>query len=141
MLKLLVPVDGSDHARRALRHTLDLYGGKCPLELHLLNVQAPIVDWEVRRFLRDEEIDRMLNDKADLILDDAEQMVLAAHCQAIRHKRIGEAAQAIAEVAADAGCQQIVMGTRGMGAFHGLLLGSVSTKVLHLVDIPVTLVK
>lgn len=141
MFTILVPVDGSDHARRALRHVLDMYAGKCPLELHLVNVQTPIVDWEVRRFLRDEEIERMLHDKADEILDDAEQIALASGCQAIRHRRVGEPAAEIAAVAGEAGCRQIVMGTRGLGAFQGLLLGSVSTKVLHLVGVPVTLVK
>jgi nucleotide-binding universal stress UspA family protein len=43
-------------------------------------------------------------------------------------------------------CDQIIMGTRGLGAggvaaISGLLLGSIATKVLHLVDVPVTLVK
>ena len=33
------------------------------------------------------------------------------------------------------------MGTRGLGSIRGLLLGSVATQVLHLVDMPVTLVK
>jgi nucleotide-binding universal stress UspA family protein len=33
------------------------------------------------------------------------------------------------------------MGTRGMGGFAGMVMGSVATKVVHLVDCPVTLVK
>jgi nucleotide-binding universal stress UspA family protein len=47
----------------------------------------------------------------------------------------------IARVAGEARCDQIVMGTRGLGALAGLALGSVATKVLHLVEIPVTLVR
>ena len=30
---------------------------------------------------------------------------------------------------------------RGLGGFYGLVLGSVATQLLHLVDVPVTLVK
>jgi nucleotide-binding universal stress UspA family protein len=33
------------------------------------------------------------------------------------------------------------MGTRGLGGVRGLLLGSVTTQLLHLADVPVTLVK
>lgn len=141
MLKFLIPVDGSDHAKRALRHALSLCGRQCEAELHLLNVQEPIVDWEVRRFMRDEEIDKMLRERAETILAEAEACVAEAGCAASRYVAIGDVAQIIAEQAAELGCDQIVMGTHGRGAFTGLLLGSVSTKVLHLVDIPVTLVK
>lgn len=140
MLKILVPVDGSDHAKRALAHALSLCGDRAA-ELHLLNVQEPIVDWEVRRFMRDEEIDKMLADKAEVILAEAEAQVAAAGCQASRHTEVGDVGQVIAGQCAALGCDQIVMGTHGRGTFRGLLLGSVSTKVLHLVGIPVTLVK
>lgn len=141
MLKLLVPVDGSDSAKRALRHALNLCGCNCEVELNLLNVQEPIVDWEVRRFLRDEEIDQMLRQKAEDILVEAEAAVVEAGCRSNRHVAIGDVAQAIVDQAATLACDQIVMGTHGRGAFQGLLLGSVSTKVLHLVNLPVTLVK
>ena len=33
------------------------------------------------------------------------------------------------------------MGTRGAGALGGMLLGSVAYRVVHLVGVPVTLVK
>lgn len=141
MLKLLVPVDGSDSAKRALRHALNLCGRNCEVELHLLNVQAPILDWEVRRFLREEEIDQMLRQKSEEVLVEAEAAAVDAGCRTRRHMQVGDAAQAIADLAASLVCDQIVMGTHGRGAFQGLLLGSVSTKVLHLVEIPVTLVK
>jgi nucleotide-binding universal stress UspA family protein len=54
---------------------------------------------------------------------------------------IGEVAPSIAQYAAEQACNEIVMGTRGMGSVAGMVLGSVATKVIHLVDVPVTLVK
>jgi nucleotide-binding universal stress UspA family protein len=47
----------------------------------------------------------------------------------------------IAQYAKEKGCDQIVMGTRGLGTVQGLLLGSVATKVIHLANVPVMLVK
>ena len=110
MLKLLIPVDGSDHAKRALRYALSLRGRQCEVEPHLINVQEPIVDWEVRRFLREEEIDSMLREKAESILAEAEAIVAEAGCTASRSVAIGDVAQAIAEQATELGCDQIVMG-------------------------------
>jgi nucleotide-binding universal stress UspA family protein len=38
-------------------------------------------------------------------------------------------------------CHHIFMGKRGLGLVKGLVLGSVTTKVISLADMPVTLVK
>jgi nucleotide-binding universal stress UspA family protein len=53
----------------------------------------------------------------------------------------GGVAETIDRVARDERVQHIFMGTRGLGGVRGLLLGSVATQLLHLVDVPVTLVK
>ena len=52
-----------------------------------------------------------------------------------------DAPLAIARIALERHCDFILMGTRGMGAIAGMALGSVATKVVHLADLPVTLVK
>ena len=57
-----------------------------------------------------------------------------------REERGGVAAT-IDRVAREEHVQHIFMGTRGLGGVRGLLLGSVATQLLHLVDVPVTLVK
>jgi nucleotide-binding universal stress UspA family protein len=44
-------------------------------------------------------------------------------------------------VAREEDVAHIIMGTRGLGGVRGLLLGSVTTQLLHLADVPVTLVK
>jgi nucleotide-binding universal stress UspA family protein len=53
----------------------------------------------------------------------------------------GSAASLIAERAKPEEFAGIVMGTRGMGAVKGLLVGSVAHQVVHLAHVPVTLVK
>jgi len=57
------------------------------------------------------------------------------------HLESGDPAQVIADIAARERVNGIVMGTRGMGPIKSLVLGSVATKVVHLADVPVTLVK
>ena len=46
----------------------------------------------------------------------------------------GDAASAILAQAEEEGADLIVMGSRGLGAFRSLLVGSVSQKVSHLAD-------
>jgi nucleotide-binding universal stress UspA family protein len=53
---------------------------------------------------------------------------------------VGEAADAIARVAEDSGADVIVVGTRGRNALKGLLLGSVTHRLLHLASRPVLVV-
>ncbi|MNU09423.1 Universal stress protein G [compost metagenome] len=47
----------------------------------------------------------------------------------------------VSEFADRLGCDTVVMGTRGLGSFTGMLLGSVATRVIHEVSVPVLLVK
>jgi nucleotide-binding universal stress UspA family protein len=53
----------------------------------------------------------------------------------------GPAAEAILRVAKLEGCDLIIMGSRGLGMVQGLLLGSVSYRVLHHATIPVLIVQ
>jgi nucleotide-binding universal stress UspA family protein len=55
--------------------------------------------------------------------------------------RAGQPAEAIAQVARDKSIGHIVMGTRGLGRIQGLVMGSVAMKVIHLAQVPITLIK
>jgi nucleotide-binding universal stress UspA family protein len=50
---------------------------------------------------------------------------------------VGEAAHVVAEAAREEGADVIVVGTRGRGPLAGLLLGSVTQRLLHLAPCPV----
>ncbi len=142
MLKVLVPVDGSKNSDRAVAHAIFFAANsKAPVELHLLNVQLPIVSGGVRMFIKHEEIEAYHQDSGQDTLQTArEQLDLAG--QTYTHLvRVGPIGETIAAYAKEQGCDHIIMGTRGLGAVTGMVLGSVATKVIHLADAPVTLVK
>jgi nucleotide-binding universal stress UspA family protein len=54
--------------------------------------------------------------------------------------RVGDEAETIVKFARQKHCGEIVMGSRGLGSLKGLLVGSISTKVIHSARVPVTLV-
>lgn len=139
MLRVLIPIDGSKNSLRTIRFVIgkaQLY--KEPLEIHLLNVQHPFpgtirgVSAQAKRFHHDE------GTKA---LAPARKLLDAAGVGYTHHIGVGDFGETIAQYVKNLKIQQLVMGTRGAGAVANMLLGSVATKVLHLVDVPILLVK
>lgn len=138
MLRVLVPVDGSENALRAVRFLIrksTLF--RDPLEIHLLNVQ-PSFPGTIRGVaqLALEEHQR----EGLAALAAARQLLDDAGIRYSHHVGVGETPEVIARYVGDHNIEQVVMGTRGLGTIAGLILGSVATKVLHLVHVPVLLV-
>jgi nucleotide-binding universal stress UspA family protein len=142
-MRILVPVDGSEQSLRAVEHALKLASGRANAEIILLNVQGPetldvsdftaVVTAETDRELAARQSRKALR-KA------------IAHCEQTKTRftsraEIGPVAETIADLADSLQVDQIVIGSRGLGALGRLVFGSVATKVARLVKMPVTLVK
>lgn len=142
MPTLLVPVDGSDNSSRAVAHALAVAAGsQQPVELHLLNVQLPIASGDVKMFVSQSAIDAYYRDEGEKALAPARRQLDAAGVRYVHHIGVGPVAETVVSYAREKRCDQIIMGTRGMSALGGLLMGSVTTRVVHLSPVPVTLVK
>ena len=141
MQTVLVPVDGSPSAQRAVEWAGRILGRLPGARVHLLNVQPAIDAWEVTSQLGADDIGRWQAATSAGVLDPAAKMLGAAGVAVTTHARVGDIATTIADACRDLGCDAIVMGTRGLGAVRSLLLGSTATKVIHLADVPVTLIK
>lgn len=142
MRKLLVPIDGSDNATRALKYALDLASHDKSIVLHLLTVHPePIVYGEIQVYVTQEKMEELQKKHSEDILRPADETARAAGVNYTSEILIGDIAPTIAERAESLHCDGIVMGTRGMGAVGNLVMGSVATKVVHLAKCPVTLVK
>jgi nucleotide-binding universal stress UspA family protein len=141
MFKALIPVDGSANSDRAVMHVIAMAKGHEPVEIHLLNVQEPADNWELKRFMPQSEIEAMQESRGGDSLASARELLDKAGIPYTPHVLIGPVAETIAHLALEQGCNMIVMGTRGSTSLGSLLLGSVTTKVIHLAAVPVTLVK
>ena len=140
MYRILVPVDGSDAALRALRHAVHLAKLIGEADVHLLNVQPPI-SGSVGAFVGTEVIARFHHEESENALAAARQLLEREGLPVHAAMRVGSAGTAIADHAGELSCDEIVMGTRGLGRIGSLVLGSVATQVVHLAEAPVTLIK
>jgi nucleotide-binding universal stress UspA family protein len=139
--RILLPVDGSEGASNAARHVAGIAAMVPELQVHLLNVQPPGDDWMTRRMLKAEELDTLEKQWGESALAPARGILKQTGAVIAEHIVQGEVADTIARLARELGCDQIIMGSHGRTALGVFILGSVATKVLHLADQPVTLVK
>ena len=141
MLKLLVPVDGSESAMRAIdrvvRHAASYKAG---VDVHLLNVQHPLPSI-VQSHVPQDALKEHHQEEGMKCLEPEMRKLDAAGVRYTHHILVGDPAETIVRFAKETGCDEILMGTRGHGAAANILLGSVATKVMHMSDVPVTLVK
>ena len=141
MLKLLVPVDGSDNSTRLADYLVKWLGRLAePADIHLINVQ-PALHGEIGMFINKDQIRDYHHDEGTKALQSARASLDQAAVDYSIHICVGDPAEVIVQFAREHQCDQIVMGTRGMGKFASILLGSVASKVIQLADVPVMLIK
>ncbi|MCD5993142.1 universal stress protein [Pseudomonas sp. CDFA 602] len=143
MHKVLVPFDGSEHAMRALGYVIELCGDlKKSLEVHVINIQASPIAYSgylTQDMIKGVELG--LRNEGLAVLEDAVELLKAAGVAHEAHVDLGNVAEQVEVAVNRLKCDAVVMGTRGLGNFGGLLLGSVATRVIHEVSVPVTLIK
>ncbi len=129
--KLLIPIDFSERCLGAARYAISLVE-HFQSELTLLHVVSPIEDVSPEATALNEARQK----KAQKALDD---FLCAAlnHLNTRRILRAGDPAEIIVDQARRDGSDMIMMPTHGYGSFRRLLLGSVTTKVLHDAPCPV----
>ncbi len=142
MLKVLLPVDGSESAMRATQKLIETFGWyKEQPRVDLLAVHLPVPRFpNMRLVVSDEMIERYYAEECDDMLAANKQALDAAEVKYTVHKLVGAIAESIIEHAKRLDSTMIYMGTRGMTALSNMLLGSTTTRVLHLTHIPVVLI-
>ena len=132
--KVLVPMDGSKSALRAL----EFAGRSRDVSLLVLNVQPGMPS---SRFVSRTMIAEHQEREAAAALEPARKLVERLGIDAEIMTAVGDPAETILQVAKKRRCGQIVMGSRGQGRVASLLLGSVANKVIQMSSCPVTVVK
>lgn len=142
MLKMLIAVDGSEHAQHALEAVARLARSGCALEAALLHVRdAPVIYGELP-VLDTNALEAPQKAQQEAVLKAAEQQAAGLGLKLLPSRRaVGFASEQILQDALAFGADHIVMGTRGMGALRSLVLGSVAQRVLHESTVPVLLAK
>jgi nucleotide-binding universal stress UspA family protein len=137
---ILVPVDGSDHALHALDVACDL-AQKYGATLRLVHAYPPIFTDVMMSGADIEAIIALRTQAGEAILQRAMEHAQVCVSDLTAELREAPDAEAILEEAETHHCDLIVMGTRGLGRLAGLLLGSVSQKVIQHARCPVLLVR
>jgi nucleotide-binding universal stress UspA family protein len=125
--------DGSEHADRALecaRALAETYSSEL-LAVHVREITVGrAAGYPVQ--INEEEVEQKVQGQAQELKDAGLNARFEQH-----GTTAGGAAHAIADAAEQAGAKLIVVGTRGQGPVKGLLLGSVTQRLLHVTPCPV----
>ncbi|WP_075579814.1 universal stress protein [Acidaminococcus massiliensis] len=141
--KILVPVDGSKIALRALDFAMEI-GGKFGSDIIVINIDVPYDLSRIKSPRKDKNGNPIPVEAAvPTPLEEAEKEAKKVSYERITFKKVVDidpAERICAEAERDE-VDLIVMGNRGMGVLAGFFLGSVSTKVSQSANCPVTIVK
>jgi nucleotide-binding universal stress UspA family protein len=140
--KILVAIDGSDHAEKAFRHAMTL-AQKFDSKVIVVHVMSPPAAGGGMGNFPMQEVVRAAFDSAQILTSKFSliaQQEFGLAVETITAKG-GAVADEILKAADSNKVDLIVMGSRGLSGFKELVLGSVSSAVVHRAKVPVLTVK
>ncbi|HEU4605800.1 MAG TPA: universal stress protein [Nitrososphaera sp.] len=140
--KILVAIDGSDHAEKAFRHAMAL-AQKFGSNVVIVNVMLPPVSGGgMGHFQINETIKATIDSSESLVTKfssiASQEFGIAAESVTAKG---GAIADEILKAAESSRADLIVIGSRGLTGFKEMVLGSVSDAVVHRAKVPVLAVK
>lgn len=142
--RILVPIDGSDTAERALREALKLADGKAQLRLlHVIEEIYPL-DAEGYAFIDYAALRDVARSSGERLLAKAGEMASQAGAAVDTLLLDAEGERVASVIDREAGswpADLIVIGSHGRSGFSRLLFGSVAEGVVRGASVPVLLVR
>ena len=139
MSKILLPVDGSPNALRAVRHVVNQYMSNHEIEVHLLHARTPLTQHAAMFLSRKTRMDYH-RAEADKAIAPAREMLKRFGVPFTEHVELGDRAEVITRAADRLNVGQIVMGTARKNSLTRLIEDSVTNRVLELTHVPVQVV-
>ena len=137
-MKILVAVDGSKPSLKAVQLLIDHADWyRSPPEVELVTVHLPVPKVGVPRA----QLEKYYLEEGMTRLAAAKKKLDAAGIRYAERVLVGPVAESVVKHAKDKRCDVIYIGTRGMSAIGKALVGSTATKVVHIAETPVLLVK
>lgn len=150
MKKILVPIDGSEYSEKALSKAKELaeaFDSQVVL-LNVMNAELTVSSLRyasVNTIMNWPDLEAEAKKKSNQLLEGAKKVFsdISAQVETVAlDEPTGNIAKAIADYANDYDADVIIMGSNGIGSLkQRLYLGSVTTKVLHIVQKPILVVQ
>lgn len=142
---ILVPYDGSAHAKKALAQAIDLVtaSGAKLYVASVCNIVAVMSNFDqvsIAEGYLNAELSEDLETQCRQDLADAESMIPEGIEKELRYE-VGSPGPVLLQMAQDIECDLIVMGSRGLGPLKGIFMGSVSSYIVSRSECPVLIVK
>ena len=142
--KILVPVDGSETAWRALNNALEI-GKKFESEILVVNVIQPYNNAALLAVPLDHATINQGNSElekvGDKVLELAKEMVGSYPHKVEYDMEVRHPSERIIALSKKVEADAIVLGSRGLSGIAEFFLGSVSSKVSQYATVPVLIVK
>jgi nucleotide-binding universal stress UspA family protein len=139
-LRVLLAMDGSQPALRAAERLAAWRGWLGELEVHLVHVQQPLGVLQAVLPPHDDVIAQWSTQEAEQATQAARDLFGRAGVPHHLHLTVGDPALEVRTLAAQTSSDLVALGTRGLGAAHHALIGSVALKAATLCAVPALLV-
>ncbi|RQG95649.1 universal stress protein [Natrarchaeobius oligotrophus] len=134
---VLLATDGSDCARDATAHAIDI-ATTYDATLHALYVIETRIGYD-SGIIDPEMVERKLRSEGEAILDEVESAVRDRNGEVVSTIRRGIPEREIVDYVEEQDIDLVVLGVRGRSEFKTVLLGSTSETVVRELSIPVVL--
>lgn len=140
-LRVTAPVDGSPQSLRAVERLAGSAGLLGAMQVDLVHLQPGLSLAEAMLPPHDDVMKEWTALESDNALAQAASVLAAANIPHELHRATGAPDSGIATFARQHAADLIAMGTRGHGAMHHLLMGSVALRTAHESEIPVAFLR
>jgi nucleotide-binding universal stress UspA family protein len=132
--RILVPMDGSEMAERALEYALENHPDAEITVLHVVGGPSP---WgrEATSLALEDDIEAAAEERSKEVFDDAQELAAEYDVEITTEVRLGHPARAILNRAEDV--DAVVIGSHGGSLSDRLVVGNVTQKVFRNSPVPV----